>query len=88
MRKIPLALKAYQPKLKEEVNVYKAAFSESAKILEFRFEEKNSSTTSYLIIDSYGQRIEPVPPPPTFPAYFHASKIRIPFQRKPSVMVI
>ncbi len=79
LKKIPAAPRPYEFKAKEEPNPYRAAFSGTAKVLELNFEEKKSSTTSYLIIDHHGQRIEPIPPAPPFPAFFQASKIRIPF---------
>lgn len=78
MKKIPSALRPHEYRAREESEIYKAGFSGAAKVLELKFEEKKSSTTSYLIIDQHGQRIEPILPVPSFPAFFQASNIRIP----------
>ena len=82
LKKIHYALNQHQTQTKEEPDIYKIVPSpvEMAKVLEFTFEQKNAPFTSYMILDQKGARIEPFPLPPPFPAYFLASKIKIPFK--------
>ncbi|MBC7362505.1 MAG: AAA family ATPase [Candidatus Aminicenantes bacterium] len=84
LKRISYFLSKHEPKIKEEADVYKSGLwqVETAKILEFTFEQKNTIRTSYLILDQRGARIFPFPVPPPFPAFFQASKIKIPFKEE------
>lgn len=53
--------------------------SEQAKVLELRYQEQNERPVRYfLIADTRGVRVEPIPPAPPFPAFFQASQWRPP----------
>ncbi|MGC8747096.1 MAG: AAA family ATPase [Candidatus Saccharicenans sp.] len=84
MKKISYVLKPKFPQAKEAPNVYgpESGKTELAKILELNFEQKGLASKSYLVIDQKGPRIEPFPPSPPFPAFFQASKIKIPFKEE------
>lgn len=84
LKKISYSLSRHESKLKEEPDIYKSSLwqLESAKLLEFTFEQKNRTSTSYMILDQKGARISPFPVPPPFPAFFQASKIKIPFKEE------
>ncbi|MCX7974077.1 MAG: AAA family ATPase [Candidatus Aminicenantes bacterium] len=84
LKKISYFLSKHEARLKEEPNVYKSSpwQIETAKILEFTFEHKNRISTSFMILDQKGIRISPFPTPPPFPAFFQASRIKIPFKEE------
>lgn len=52
--------------------------SESVQVLELEYQEATQSGRYYLIFDQKGVRSEPIPPPPPFPAFFLAARVRIP----------
>lgn len=80
LKKLAYSLTRQVSKTKEEPDTYGAQMgrTEIAKVLEFSYEQNGSSTTTYMIIDPQGARLEPLPPPPPFQAFFQASKIKIP----------
>jgi len=79
LKKLSYTLSSQISRVKEEPEIYRMQLgrTESAKVLEFSYEQKNISTKTYMIIDPKGVRLEPFPPAPPFPAFFQASKIRI-----------
>lgn len=50
---------------------------EAAKILGLEYEEGKISGKYHMILDSRGLRIEPIPPPPPFPAFFQSDRMQI-----------
>ena len=52
--------------------------SEMAKVLQLEYQEKGRHDSYYMIFDRKGVRTEPIPPPPPFPAFFLAARVRIP----------
>jgi len=52
--------------------------SEIAQVLEFECTEGEQHRKYYMIVDPNGVRVEPIPPPPPFPAFFLAARVRIP----------
>lgn len=49
-------------------------------VLEFAYQQEGQDGRYYMILDPKGLRIEPIPPPPPFPAFFLPARIRIPLQ--------
>jgi hypothetical protein len=52
--------------------------SEMAQVLELECTEGEQRRKYYMILDQKGVRSEPIPPPPPFPAFFLAARVRIP----------
>lgn len=52
--------------------------SATAQVLELEYRQAEQPGRYYMIFDPKGLRIEPVPPPPPFPAFFQGARMRIP----------
>ena len=52
--------------------------SEMAQVLELECTEGEQRRKYYMILDQKGVRSDPIPPPPPFPAFFQAARVRIP----------
>ncbi|MEW6716044.1 MAG: AAA family ATPase [Chloroflexota bacterium] len=52
--------------------------SEIAQVLELECTEGEQRRRYYMVHDQKGVRVEPIPPPPPFPAFFLAARMRIP----------
>lgn len=52
--------------------------SEAAQVLELEYYQEKHGGKYYMIVDAKGLRIEPVPPPPPFPAFFQGARMRLP----------
>jgi hypothetical protein len=48
-----------------------------AQVLELEYEEKEKQGRYHMIFDPEGVRVEPMPPPPPFPAFFQVDRMRI-----------
>jgi len=49
-----------------------------ARVLELRYEGSQRKGRNLMILDHKGVHLEPVPPPPPFPAFFHPARTRVP----------
>jgi AAA15 family ATPase/GTPase len=80
LKRLSYSLNTKPAKAEEEPLSYSTRLgsTETAKVIEFSYEQKDFSAKTYMIIDQKGPRIEPFPPVPPFPAFFQASKIKIP----------
>jgi hypothetical protein len=56
--------------------------SEVTRLLELEYKEAERHGKHYLIFDTQGIRMHPLPPPPPFPAYFQGARIIIPFSEE------
>jgi len=52
--------------------------SEAAQVLELEYYQEKHGGKYYMIFDAKGFRLEPVPPPPPFPAFFQGARMRLP----------
>jgi len=52
--------------------------AETAQVLELEYQGEEQSGRYYMIFDAKEPRTEPIPPPPPFPAFFLAARVRIP----------
>ena len=52
--------------------------SETALVLELEYQEGGKSGRYHMILSAKEPRLEPIPPPPPFPAFFLAARVRIP----------
>nr|BAL54916.1 ATPase [uncultured Acetothermia bacterium] len=52
--------------------------SEAAQVLELEYHQDKQVGKYYMIFDPKGPRVEPIPPPPPFPAFFLGARMRIP----------
>jgi AAA15 family ATPase/GTPase len=53
---------------------------DTAQVLLLEYEEKNISGKHHMILDPIGLRIEPISPPPPFPAFFQSDRMQITHQ--------
>lgn len=56
--------------------------SEISRVLELEYKDNKIQESHYMIIDREGIRAVPITPPPPFPAFFQADRIRIPFKEE------
>jgi predicted ATPase len=52
--------------------------SETAQVLELEYHQEKQAGKYHMILDPKGPRVEPIPPPPLFMAFFQGARMRIP----------